>query len=98
MINLEMVKADMLAIINQSASIDFLLKKDESIRKCHFNKYSKVIYDNGAVGTEITALITIQNNDDIKFKDIIEILGVEYEITKIIIESQVLKRLFLREL
>lgn len=98
MINLQMVKSDMNSIINQTASIDFTLEKDSSVRKCHFNANSKVIFSDGAVGAEITALITLQNNEDIKIKDVIEISSVRYEITKVTLESQVLKRLFLREI
>lgn len=98
MIDLAMVRADVRSIINQDFCIDMKVIKDSSVRKCHFNQSSKVIYDDGAVGTEITALMTVQNNEDIRLKDEVEILGEKYEITKITLESQILKRLFLREL
>ena len=93
-----MVQADVKAIINQDFCISMKVLKDGSVRKCHFNQNSKVIFDDGAVGTEITALMTVQNNEDMRLKDEVEILGEKYEITKIILESQILKRLFLREL
>ena len=93
-----MVPADVKAIINQDFCISMKVLKDGSVRKCHFNQNSKVIFDDGAVGTEITALMTVQNNEDMRLKDEVEILGEKYEITKIILESQILKRLFLREL
>ena len=98
MIDLAMVKADVKAIINQDFCISMKVLKDGSVRKCHFNQNSKVIFDDGAVGTEVTALMTVQNNEDIRLKDEVEILGEKYEITKITLESQILKRLFLREL
>jgi hypothetical protein len=98
MIDLAMVQADVKAIINQDFCISMKVLKDGSVRKCHFNQNSKVIFDDGAVGTEITALMTVQNNEDMRLKDEVEILGEKYEITKIILESQILKRLFLREL
>ena len=98
MIDLAMVKADVKAIINQDFCISMKVLKDGSVRKCHFNQNSNVIFDDGVVGTEVTALITYQNNEDIKLKDKIEILGVIYEIYKTTFESQVLKRIFLKEI
>lgn len=68
-----MVQADVKAIINQDFCISMKVLKDGSVRKCHFNQNSKVIFDDGAVGTEITALMTVQNNEDMRLKDEVEI-------------------------
>lgn len=98
MIDLGMVKRDVSAILNQSFSINLKCVRTDKVIKCHFNTSSKIIYSYGAVGTEITALISIDDSKYLRLKDEVEILGVRYEITKSIIESQVLKRLFLREI
>ena len=98
MINLDMVRNDVKGILNQNFSINLRCIRTDKLIKCHFNAISKVIYENGAVGTEITALITLEDAKNLKLKDEIEILGTRYEITKSVLESQVLKRLFLREI
>ena len=98
MIDLDMVRNDVKGILNQSFSINLKCMRTDKLIKCHFNANSKVIYENGAVGTEITALITLEDAKNLRLKDEIEILGARYEITKSVLESQVLKRLFLREI
>ncbi len=60
------------------------------------NKSTPIFYDNGASGSVVTALIGI--DESVKVKDRLTVENVNYEITKIEKESQILFRLFLREL
>ena len=60
------------------------------------NKTTPIFYDNGATGSVVTALI--KADESINVKDKLMVDGLSYEITKIEKESQILNRLFLRDL
>ena len=93
MLNMQMVKRDVKSLF---AKTNATLTKDDIVLNCHFNKYTKVIFDDGAVATQTTALI---NDDGIKLrvKDEVMINEQGYIITKIELENQVTKRLYLKE-
>lgn len=96
MINKKLAKQDLKTILNQPISVDFTL--DGVKRKCHFNEATKIIFSDGASGVLKSILVLDEDNKDLKVKTIIFIEGVKYEITKCELESNVLKRCFLREI
>lgn len=97
MIDRILLANDLRKILNQSVSVDFTLT-DGEVRKCHFNKTTKVIFDDGLTATKPSILLLEEDNKDINVKTIITINNIKYEVTQIELESNVLKRCFLREI
>lgn len=93
-LNKEMLKVDLNSIFKQSKT---LITKDNISTPCHFNKHTKVFFDDG-VATQITALIPPKNAEYFKIGDIVTINDNHYQISKTEIEAQMAKRLFLKVL
>ncbi|MGP1579407.1 MAG: hypothetical protein ACTTH5_00040 [Wolinella sp.] len=69
----------------------------------HLNRATKVIFDDGVVATQITALALIGDCEYLRVNDEISIIEESsqeehYKITKIELENQYLRRFFLREI
>lgn len=94
MLNMQMVKRDVKSLF---AKTNAILIKDDLKLNCHFNKYTKVIFDDGAVATQTTALISDNDGIKLRVKDEVMINEQGYVITKIELENQVTKRLYLKE-
>lgn len=94
MLNMQMVKRDVKSLF---AKTNATLTKDDIVFNCHFNKYTKVIFDDGAVATQTTALINDDDGIKLRVKDEVMINEQGYIITKIELENQVTKRLYLKE-
>ncbi|MGG7049061.1 MULTISPECIES: hypothetical protein [unclassified Campylobacter] len=58
------------------------------------NKSTPIFFDNGTTSKSVTALLPVDTN--IKVGDRLECESQNYEISKIELESQVLKRIYLR--
>lgn len=73
-------------------------QKYQNSIKCQLDKSSKIIFDDGAMATGITALALAFECESLRVKDEVIINNQNYQITKIQLEHQHLKRLFLKEL
>ncbi|QCD44450.1 hypothetical protein [Campylobacter mucosalis] len=96
MLNSKMILGDLGRIFSHTNSV--LIDENENAINCHFNRQTKIIFDNGTSATQITALCLSDEVEELKVKGVVSIDEVSYQITKIERESQYTKRLYLKEL
>lgn len=96
MLENKILKRDLENILKAPFSTYFKHLRSGTDIRCHLNVSTPIFFEDGMSGTAITVLFI--KDQDIKLKDEILLNDEKYEITKIELESQVLKRAYLREI
>lgn len=105
MISSKLVNKDLEEILgSNNFNASYVVPNRQKEGSCYFNDATKIIFEDGTVAFEITALLRRQNNDDIRARDLFYLreegadIVKEFEITKKEVESKFMLRLFLKKI
>ncbi|MGP1484889.1 MAG: hypothetical protein ACTTJC_02120 [Campylobacter sp.] len=93
MLSQEMILRDLGKILAKTNAVALAKREKFNV---HLNKYTKIIFDDGITAIQTTALALASECKNLRVKDEININDEFYQITKIELENQYLKRLYLK--
>ncbi|MGH1601704.1 hypothetical protein [Campylobacter majalis] len=96
MLSTKMILNDLNKIFSHTNSV--LIDQNKNAINCHFNRHTKIIFEDGTTITQITALCLADEVKDLRVKHIISIDSISYQITKIERKNQYTKRLYLKQI